>query len=111
MKPACVAACPVGALHFNYKEEIILEAKRRVQLRGGSSYIMGLKEAGGTDLLTILPTRPQDLNLVVAPPKVVNQNMDKIRIAAAGIMGAAAMAGSMYAYASLTRAKDTEDHV
>ncbi len=111
MKPACVAACPVDALRFDYKDAIIREAKRRAQLRGGSSYIMGLKEAGGTDMLTILPTRPQDLNLVVAPPKVVNQNMDKIRITAAGIMGAAAMAGSMYAYASLTRAKDTEDHV
>lgn len=110
MKPACVAACPVGALHFNYKEEIILEAKRRVQSRGGSSYIMGLKEAGGTDMLTILPTRPQDLNLVVAPPKVVNQNIDKIRISAAGIMGAAAMTGLMYTYAALTRVKDSKDH-
>ncbi len=107
MKPACVAACPVGALHFDYKEAIILEAKRRVQRRGGSTYIMGLKEAGGTDMLTILPTQPQDLNLVVAPQKVVNQNMDKIRIASAGIMGAAAMAGLMYTYAARTRAKDT----
>ncbi len=48
MKPACVAACPVGALHFDYKEDIILEAKRRVQNRGGSNYIMGLTEAGRT---------------------------------------------------------------
>ncbi|MEE9420043.1 MAG: 4Fe-4S dicluster domain-containing protein, partial [Desulfatiglandaceae bacterium] len=56
MKPACVAACPVGALDFNYKHEIIKEARRRVQEKGGSSYIMGLTEADGTDMLTILPT-------------------------------------------------------
>jgi formate dehydrogenase iron-sulfur subunit len=110
MKPACVAACPVGALHFDYKHEIIKDAKRRVQQRGGSSYILGLKEAGGTDMLTILPTIPQDLGLVVAPEKVVNQNLDKIRITASGIMGASALAGLMYLYAHMTEARDKESH-
>ncbi len=109
MKPACVAACPVAALHFDYKEEIILEAKRRVQNRGGSSYIMGLTEAGGTDMLTILPTRPRNLGLVVAPEKVVNQNLDKIRISASGIMGASGLAGLMYLYATLTQEKNKDD--
>ena len=110
MKPACVAACPVGALSFDYKHEIILEAKRRVQKRGGSSYIMGLTEAGGTDMLTILPTRPQDLSIVVAPEKVVNQDLDKIRITAAGLTGASGLAGLMYLYAFLTRDKDKRGH-
>jgi formate dehydrogenase iron-sulfur subunit len=103
MKPACVAACPVGALHFDYKHEIIREAKRRVHRRGGSSYIMGLKEAGGTDMLTILPTKPKDFGLIVAPEKVVNQNLDKIRITASGIMGASALAGLMFFFAHMTR--------
>jgi formate dehydrogenase iron-sulfur subunit len=110
MKPACVAACPVGALHFDYKHEIIKEAKRRVRHMGGSSYILGLKEAGGTDMLTILPTIPQDLGLVVAPEKVVNRNLDKIRITASGIMGASALAGLMYLYAHMTEARDKESH-
>jgi formate dehydrogenase iron-sulfur subunit len=110
MKPACVAACPVGALHFDYKEAIIREAKRRVQERGGASYIMGLTEAGGTDMLTILPTKPQDLGLVVAPEKVVNQNLDKIRVTASGIMGASVLTGLMYFYARMTKDRDKESY-
>jgi formate dehydrogenase iron-sulfur subunit len=110
MKPACVAACPVGALSFDYKHEIIKEAKRRIQQRGGSSYIMGLTEAGGTDMLTILPTRPQDLNMVVAPKKIVNKNLDKIRISASGVMGASVLAGLMHLYAALTREGTKGDH-
>jgi formate dehydrogenase iron-sulfur subunit len=109
MKPACVAACPVGALHFDYKEEIIREAKRRVQQRGGASYIMGLTEAGGTDMLTILPTVPQDFGLIVPPQKVVNQDLDKIRITASGIMGASVLAGLMYLYARMTKDRDKEE--
>jgi len=106
MKPACVAACPVGALSFGYRHEMILEAERRALERGGATYIMGLTEAGGTDMITILPTKPQDLSMVVAPKKVVNQNLDKIRISASGILGASVIAGAMYLYAKKTRDRD-----
>jgi formate dehydrogenase iron-sulfur subunit len=110
MKPACVAACPVGALHFDWREALIREAKRRVRNRGGSTYIMGLTEAGGTHMLTILPTKPQDLSIVVAPEKVVNQDLDKIRISASGIMGASVMAGLMCLYAHMTKDRDKKSH-
>ncbi len=68
-KPACVAACPVGALAFDYKHEIIKEAHRRVERLKRPSYIMGLAEAGGTDLITILPAKPKNLGLIAAPKK------------------------------------------
>jgi formate dehydrogenase iron-sulfur subunit len=110
MKPACVAACPVGALAFDYKLEIIREARRRVQQRKTPNYIMGLTEAGGTDMLTILPAKPQNLGLIVAPEKVVNQDLDKIRITASGLMGSSVLAGLMYIYARLTRQRDKESH-
>jgi ferredoxin len=109
MKPACVAACPVAALHFDYKDALIREAERRVQRRGGSTYIMGLTEAGGTDMLTILPTSPHDLGFVVAPNKIVNHDLDKIRITAAGFMGASGLVGLMYLYANSTRHLDKKE--
>jgi len=105
-KPACVAACPVGALAFDYKHEIVLEAHRRVERLKRPSYIMGLAEAGGTDLITILPSKPQDLGLIVAPKKVINHNLDKIRVTASGILAASMIAGGMYIYAQMTRERD-----
>jgi len=105
-KPACVAACPVGALAFDYKHEIILEAHRRDERLKRPSYIMGLTEAGGTDLITILPAQPKDLGLIAAPKKVVNANLDKIRITASGILGASVIAGGMYVYAQATKGRD-----
>jgi len=107
-KPACVAACPVGALAFNYKHQIILEAHRRVERLKGPSYIMGLTEAGGTDLITILPAKPKDLGLIAAPKKVINHNLDKIRVTASGILAATVIAGVMYTYAQMTRNRDEE---
>ncbi len=109
-KPACVAACPVEALIFDYKLEVIKEANRRVERYKLPSYIMGFREAGGTDVLTILPTRPQDLGFVVAPEKIINQDLDKLRITGAGFMGAAGLTGAMYTYAALTREKDQRDN-
>ena len=108
MKPACVAACPVNALFFDYKEEVIKEAHRRVELLKGTAYLMGLTEAGGTDMLTILPTKPQDLGLVVASNKVINKNLDKVRISASGLVGASVVAGAMYIYAERTRNRDKD---
>ena len=105
-KPACVAACPVGALAFDYKHEIIKEAHRRVERLKRPSYIMGLAEAGGTDLITILPAKPKDLGLIVAPKKVINHNLDKIRITASGLLAASVIAGGMYVYAQATKNRD-----
>ena len=110
MTPACVAACPVEALFFGYKDRMILEAKIRVDRNKNARYILGLEEAGGTDMLTILPSRPEDLGLVVAPYKVVNHNLDKLRITGVGFMGVSALAGVMYTYAALTRDTDKRDH-
>lgn len=107
-KPACVAACPVGALAFDYRPEIILMARKRAEQLKRPHYIMGLKEAGGTSMITLLPTQPQNLGMIAAPQKVINHNLDKIRITATGIMGAAVIAGAMHAYARVTADEDVK---
>ncbi len=94
--PACVAACPVSALDFGLKQEILEKARERTLSVGG--YLLGEYEAGGTDFLTILKTTPQDIGLVVAPKNVVGSDPDKIRIASSGFLGASVLAGLMYIY-------------
>jgi formate dehydrogenase iron-sulfur subunit len=110
MKPACVAACPVGALSFDYRYEIVKKALRRQRQLGGSTYILGLTEAGGTSVLTILPAKPQLMGLVVAPKKVINQGLDKIRITSTGLMAASGLTGLMYMYARKTRDREKKNN-
>ncbi len=110
LKPACVDACPVEAITFDYKDAIIRNAKKRVEELGRSANLLGLEEAGGTDVLTISYARAQDLDLVIAPRKVVNQNLDKIRIIASGFMGASGLVGLLYILAAWTNTEENTDH-
>ena len=107
VKPACVAACPVEALDFGLKQEILTKARKRTEEVGG--YLLGEHEAGGTDFLTVLSTTPEDLGLVVAPKKVVNRNLDKIRITSYGFMGASLLTGLMYMYSRTEEAQKEEE--
>jgi len=97
IKPACVAACPVQALDFGRRTDMLIKAKLKVEAING--YLLGEHEAGGTDMLTVLKTRPEDLGLTVAPKKIVNQPSDKVRISFSGFAGAAVLAGALYLYA------------
>lgn len=61
LKPACYEACPMGAIKFGDKEKIRDFAIERAKEIDG--YIYGLKEADGSNILTILPTQPGELGL------------------------------------------------
>ncbi len=53
--PACVSACPVKALTFGLRAQLVQEAQTRVSQNPSKyvSYIYGLEEAGGTSVLYI----------------------------------------------------------
>jgi formate dehydrogenase iron-sulfur subunit len=52
-QPACTAACPTGATVFGDRDELIQEARRRIQAEPGKyvDHIYGLNEAGGTSVM------------------------------------------------------------
>jgi len=100
----------VEALVFDYKLEVIKEINRRIEKRKTPSYLMGFREAGGTDVLTILSDRPQNMGFVVAPEKIINQDLDKRRIMSAGLVSASTLVGILYLYSSLTRGKDKTNY-
>jgi formate dehydrogenase iron-sulfur subunit len=53
-KPACVEACPTGASISGAREEILLEAQKRVLLEPGYvKHIYGSEEVGGTSVFFI----------------------------------------------------------
>lgn len=103
VQPACVAACPVQALDFGTRVDMLMKGKERAgEIKG---YLLGEYEAGGTDVLTIFRNRPQDYGLIVAPKKVVNQDVDKVRISFSGFSAAAVLAGLLYLYSKQGKGK------
>jgi formate dehydrogenase iron-sulfur subunit len=56
-EPACVDACPTGALKFGEREELINEARQRIESAPGKyvDHIYGEKEVGGTSWMYLSP--------------------------------------------------------
>jgi formate dehydrogenase iron-sulfur subunit len=52
-KPACAAACPTEATLFGDREELLIEARRRIKTNPEKyvNHIYGEKEVGGTSVL------------------------------------------------------------
>ena len=52
-QPACVDACPSGAIIFGKREDLLVEAHRRIRNRprGYVHHVYGETEAGGTNVL------------------------------------------------------------
>mgnify|MGYP000044180976 FL=1 len=100
-KPACVTACPVEAIEYDYRNLLLKKARQIAQVMRG--YVLGEHEAGGTDVITILHVPPQKMGIIVAPKKVVNQDIDKVRITFSGVGTAAAVVGMLYLYSQITK--------
>ncbi len=54
-EPACTAACPTDATIFGLRDDLLLEAKRRIAAKPDVyiNHVFGETEAGGTSVLTI----------------------------------------------------------
>jgi len=68
---ACTDACPTGATTFGPREELIKEARKRIDENPGQyvNYIYGLQEAGGTSVLYISNVPFDQLGLPMNVPK------------------------------------------
>lgn len=84
-QPACVEACPTGALMFGEYREMAGLAEKRAKESGLSIY--GLKENGGTHVLILTPVEPA----AIGYPKVSQSAAAKTRLAGGVQLPAAAI--------------------
>ena len=65
MEPACVTACPAGALKFGKRDDLIAEARERIAAEPERyiDHIYGENEKGGTSWLYISPVPFEELGL------------------------------------------------
>lgn len=90
--PACVEACPAGALKFGTRKELVAEAQARVAQSPDkyNPYIYGIGEVGGTGVLYLanVPFDQIGMNMNLpksAMPELTLQVMDKVPGVAIGV--------------------------
>lgn len=110
--PACVAACPAGALKFGARKELVAEAQARIGANPNSymPYIYGLNEVGGTSVMYLANVAFDQLGLNVnlpqtAMPDLTIQVMEKVPGVAIGV---ALLMGGI-AWVRSRRVKDAEE--
>jgi formate dehydrogenase beta subunit len=70
LKPACVKACPTGALKWGEKEAMLKLAQDRAKQLGNNATIYGDKYVGGTHLMYVLQEKPSVYEALQQDPRV-----------------------------------------
>jgi formate dehydrogenase iron-sulfur subunit len=100
MEPACVAACPTGALLFGDRDALISEARSRIQNEPEryASHIYGESEIGGTSWLYLSPVPFQELGFPALKTEPVTELSEAIAVYGTPSMavGVAALLGGVY---------------
>ena len=97
LEPACVKSCPPGALKLGEREELIIEARKRIATSPDKyvNHIYGEKEVGGTSWLYLSPVPFEMLGLPTLGSEPVTVNVERAMGAVPSVLlgVAAAMAG------------------
>ena len=70
LTPACVKACPTGALSWGDKEAQLKAAEKRAQQLGNGASVYGNQYVGGTHLMYVLSQKPATYAALVQNPRV-----------------------------------------
>jgi len=70
MEPACVKACPTGALQFGDKDKMLKAAYKRAGELGGDTSVYGDKFVDGTHMVYVLPEKAGIYDKLPEKPRV-----------------------------------------
>ena len=70
LPPACVKACPTGALTFGDRDDMIRRAYARVKELGGDANVYGDKFVDGTHVIYVLQEKPEVYDALPLKPRV-----------------------------------------
>ena len=91
--PACVNACPAGALKFGKRTELIAEARERIAAEPAKyiDHIYGENEGGGTSWLYLSPVPFEELGLPKLKSESVTTNVKRAMDLVLPVLGGVAV--------------------
>jgi formate dehydrogenase iron-sulfur subunit len=100
MEPACAAACPTGALLFGDRDDLITEARSRIQKESDryNNHIYGETEIGGTSWLYLSAVPFQELGFPALEMEPVTELSEAIAVYGTPslALGVAALLGGVH---------------
>jgi formate dehydrogenase iron-sulfur subunit len=99
LEPACVKTCPTNALMLGEREELLVEARKRIAASPDKyiDHIYGEKEVGGTSWLYISPVPFEMLGLPTLGPNPVSVDAERAMGAVPPVLlGVAAVMSGIY---------------
>ena len=109
LEPACVKACPTGALYFGTRRQVVAEADRRKRARPGST-IYGLEQLGGLNWIYLLDCKPEEVEELGLPrdPKLPTARIH-LKWLAGVIPGLAILGGLAWLFRRKTKLAGEKD--